>query len=360
MGTDRARIKHKIGMPPGSLVYTGKSRSTRPLITLFEFGHEGHTERKIDDIKEFVGKSEGGGVRWINVDGLNDTALLERIGKEFDIHPLVIEDVLNTSQRPKTEHHESYIFIVLRMIYPSKDGGEVESEQVSIILGDGYILSFQERRGDVFDPIRDRIRTGKGRVRSMGSDYLAYCLMDSIVDNYFLVIENLGERVESIEDDVIERPDRGTVQAIHKLKRQLISMRRSTWPLRESVSSIYRESSGMVKDETKLYFRDLYDHTIQVIDSIESHRDITSSMLDIYLSSVSNRMNEVMKVLTIIATIFIPLTFITGIYGMNFDPDYSPFNMPELRWYFGYPFALTLMAAIPLVMLIYFRKRKWI
>ncbi|MDG6224578.1 MAG: magnesium/cobalt transporter CorA [Candidatus Thermoplasmatota archaeon] len=357
---EKARTKHKIGMPPGSLVYTGRSRSDRPVITLFEYGPEGYSERKMADIGECAREAKADGVRWINIDGLNDTSLLERIGREFGIHPLVIEDVLNTSQRPKTEHHESHIFIVLRMIYPSKDGGEVESEQVSIILGEGYILSFQERRGDVFDPIRDRIRTGKGRVRSLGSDYLAYCLMDSIVDSYFLVIENLGEKVESIEDEVIERPERGTVQAIHELKRQLITMRRSTWPLRESVSSLYRESSGMVKDETKLYFRDLYDHTIQVIDSIESHRDITSSMLDIYLSSVSNRMNEVMKVLTIIATIFIPLTFIAGIYGMNFDPDYSPFNMPELRWYFGYPLALTLMAAIPLVMLIYFRKRKWI
>jgi len=293
------------------------------------------------------------GVTWIDIDGVHQSDLLDSVGKHANLHPLVMEDIHNTYQRPKVEDYEDYLYIVLKMISWNEETKEVQAEQVSLILGKNYVISFKEDPGDIFDPVRLRLREGKGRIRKMGADYLAYALLDQVVDNYFLVLENLGEQIEDLEEELITNPDASTLQTIHHLKRELIYLRKSVWPLREAISSLERGESPLFQPETLVYLRDVYDHTIQVIDTIETFRDMVSGMLDIYLSSVSNRMNEVMKVLTIIATIFIPLTFIAGVYGMNFV------NMPELQWRWGYFLIWGVMVAVAVGMVIYFKKRGW-
>jgi magnesium transporter len=279
---------------------------------------------------------------------------VEKIGTHFGIHPLIMEDILHTGQRPKGEDLGDYLFIVLKMIYHDEEKDEVIGEQLSLILGPNYVISFQEREGDVFNPIRERIRNAKGRIRKAGADYLAYVLVDAIVDHYFAILEELGGTIESLEEELVTNPRPETLQTIHTLKRELIFLRKSVWPLREVISGLEREESPLITEPTGIYLRDVYDHTIQVIDTIETYRDMVSGMLDIYLSSLSNRMNEVMKVLTMIATIFIPLTFIAGIYGMNFK------FMPELEWHWGYPMALVVMLLIVGSMFIYFRRKKWL
>ncbi len=273
------------------------------------------------------------------------------------LHPLVVEDILNSEQRPKVEEFEEYIFITLKMFFLSHK--QMIAQQFNIVLGKGYILTFQRHPNNVFDDVMKRIKSGKGRIRTMDSDYLVYRLIDAVIDTYFNVIEKVGDMVEAIEDRLVEDPDESILYDVHSLKRDMIYLRRSIWPMREVVGSLSRDRSSMINTETEIFFRDIYDHTIQVIDMIETFRDMLSGMLDLYLSSLSNRMNEVMKVLTIIATIFIPLTFIAGIYGMNFDPDASPLNMPELNWIYGYPVTLIGMLIISLIMLFYFRRKKW-
>jgi len=294
---------------------------------------------------------------WINVVGVHRPEVIEKIGSCFDLHPLVLEDIVHTEQRPKMEDFDDYVFIILKMLASvEKDDGEEEirSEQVSLIVGRGFVISFQETDGDVFDPVRDRIRMTKGKMRRMGADYLAYALIDAVVDNYFLILEDVGEDLEALEDELIRNPAPDTSQQIHEMKRDMIFLRKSVWPLREVISRLARGESEIFEESTEIYLRDVYDHTVQVIDTIETFRDILSEMLDIYLSSISNRMNEVMKVLTIIATIFIPLTLVAGIYGMNFE------YMPELRWHWGYPAVLLFMLFVGLVMVFYFRKKGWL
>jgi magnesium transporter len=286
--------------------------------------------------------------------------IIEKIGKNFNLHPLLLEDILNTGQRPKAEDFEDHIFIVSKMLYFEETESEIISEQLSVIIGANFVISFQERHGDVFNAVRERIRNGKGRIRKMGSDYLAYALLDAVVDHYFLILEKLGEKIEGLEEDLLTNPTTETMQSIHNLKREMIFLRKSVWPLREVVNSLEKGESKLIKKSTKIYLRDVYDHTIQVMDSVESFRDVLSGMLDLYLSVISNKMNEVMKVLTIIATIFIPLTFIAGIYGMNFNPEASPFNMPELNWHFGYPAVWLVMILIGLTMLGFFKNKKWL
>ena len=293
-------------------------------------------------------------VTWINIDGLHSIETIEKIGKHFELHPLILEDILNTGQRPKCEDYEKCLFMVLKMLRYNDEDNSVRSEQVSLVLGQNFVISFQEAVGDVFEQVRDRIRNAKGRIRKMAADYLAYTLIDSIVDNYFLILERIGEQIESMEEELIAKPSDKTVRMIHSLKRELIFLRKSVWPLRELINSLQKTESSLITDSTEPYLRDVYDHTIQVIDTIESFRDMVSGMLDIYLSSISNQMNAVMKVLTIIATIFIPLTFIAGIYGMNFK------YMPELEWRWGYGLVLLVMIAIAVIMLIYFRRKKWL
>lgn len=291
-------------------------------------------------------------VTWVDVDGVHDTEVLQGLAECFDLHPLVLEDIVNTTQRPKLEDYGEYIYLVARMLRWEED--DLTIEQVSIVLGPTFVLSFQEQHGDVFDPMRDRLRKGVSRARGLGPDYLAYWLIDVLVDNYFLVLEKIGDRVEMLEEEVVAEPTTETLRAIHELKREILFLRQSVWPLREVISNLQRGELGLVTSTTTIYLRDLYDHTIQVIDAVESLRDTTASMLDIYLSTQSNRMNEIMKVLTIIATIFMPLTFIAGIYGMNFAA------MPELHHPWGYPVVLLVMAGLAGSMAYYFRRKGWL
>ena len=345
----------KAGLPPGTLVHIGDKKSDLTRVTLFDYNEQGLEEKEITEAEECALFKDKSTVTWINVAGLHQVEVLEKLNECFGLHPLVLEDILNTDQRPKMEDFGDYLFIVLKTLFLNDDlKEEVGSEQVSLILGPNFVLSFQERGGGLFDPIQERIRNGKGRVRKMGPDYLVHAILDTIIDHYFVVLEKLGERIEFLEEELVSRPTPVTLGEMHRLKREMIFLRKAVWPLREVIGSLERGESSLIQESTVIYLRDIYDHTIQVIDNIETYRDMLSGMLDIYLSSISNRMNEIMKVLTIIATIFIPLTFIVGLYGMNFK------NMPELEWRWGYPLVLFLMLAVAVFMLFYFRRKKWI
>ncbi len=354
------KISKKTGLPPGTPVFVGEKKVEKVRITVIDYDGETFEERVVDSIEDCFQYKERPSVTWINIDGLHEISITEKIGKCFGLHPLILEDITNTQQRTKMDVLDEYIFIVMKMHSYHGEAEGIRSEQISIVLGENFLLTFQERYGDVFDSVRNRLRNGKGRIRKCGADYLAYALVDSIVDNYFKVLESVGEVIESMEEELVSNPTPETLQKIHFLKREMIFLRKSVWPLREIIGNLEREESDLIDESTNIYLRDLYDHTIQVIDTVETFRDMISGMLDIYLSSVSNRMNEIMKVLTIFAAIFIPLTFIAGIYGMNFDPGRSPLNMPELGWHYGYPFALGLMAVVGIAMLIYFRRKKWL
>lgn len=344
----------KSGLPPGTLVHIGERKTEEVKIAVIDYDEKGFQEMETKTIEECFLFKDKPTVTWINVDGLHNIEIIQKLGDCYGFHPLVLEDVLNTNQRPKMEDYGDYMYIVLKMLHNGKSP-ETVIEQISLILGQNFVISFQEGiEGDVFNSIRERIRSGKGRIRSMGADYLAYSLIDAIVDNYFVVLEKMGEQVEDLEDDLVVNPVTRTLQEIHKLKREMIFLRKAVWPLREVISAVEREESQLVKDSTKIYLRDVYDHTIQVIDSIETSRDMLSGMLDIYLSSMSNRMNEIMKFLTIIGTIFIPLTFIVGVYGMNFE------FMPELKWKWGYFILWSIMLGIGISMVLYFNKKKWL
>src|SRR4030043_814818 len=344
----------KAGLPPGTLVHIGERKAKDLKITLIDYDEVHFQEREIEKIEEFFVFKDLQTVTWINVDGLHQVEILEKLGECYGFHPLMLEDILNTDQRPKMEDYGDYIYIVLKMLSQSNKNNGIMTEQISLIMGSNFVISFQETEGDIFDPIRERIRNGKGRIRKMMADYLAYSLLDSIVDNYFIIMEKLGEKIEFLEEELVTRPTTETLKTIHQLKREMIFLRRAVWPLREVVSGLERGESSLMKESTRIYLRDVYDHTIQVIDTIETFRDMVSGMLDIYLSSISNRMNAVMKVLTIIATIFMPLTFIAGIYGMNFK------YMPELDWRWGYPVIWLVIVLIGASMVIYFKKKKWI
>ena len=347
------RHSKKAGLPPGTLVYVGEKRVETAAISVIDYNEAEFNEgvvAKPSDCRQYLTRDS---VTWINVTGLQDTGLLEKIGGVFSIHSLVLEDILNTGQRPKLQDHDDYLFMTLKMLYRGQGNGEIVAEQVSLILGRNYVLTFQEIEGDVFDIIRDRIRTAKGRIRKMGCDYLAYSLLDAIVDNYFFVLEDLGDKIESVQEKAIERPDPETLQHIHKLKREMVFMRKNLWPLRELVGGLDKSESELVGNALKPYLRDVYEHTMQVIDNVELLRDTLSGSLDTYVTMVSNRMNEVMKVLTVIATIFIPLTFIAGVYGMNFE------HMPELKWRLGYAAVWGVMICAGIGMAIFFKRRKW-
>jgi magnesium transporter len=353
MPRNRHRRSRKAGLPPGSLIHVGEVKAERTKITVIDYDEQDFKEKGAETAEECFAFRDTATVTWINVDGVHDGEVIGKLGSCFGVHPLILEDIMSTGQRPKMEDMGSYIYIVVRMLSFQDRKREVQSEQVSLILGPNFVISFQESVGDVFDSVRERIREGKGRVRKMGPDYLAYALIDAIIDNYFLVLEKLGEKVEEIEEELVSDPGRKTLQEIHVLKREMIYLRKSVWPLREVISGMTRSESKLVSESTGIFLRDVYDHTVQVIDTVETYRDMLSGMLDINLSSISNRMNEVMKVLTIIATIFIPLTFIAGIYGMNFK------FMPELEWRWGYFIVLGVMAGLAVWMLIYFKRKKW-
>jgi len=344
----------KTGLPPGTLVYIGEKKVASPRITYLDYNHSSFREEQVSRVEDCFAFKATPTVTWINIDGLHDVELIESLGKHFEVHPLVLEDILNTGQRPKFDDFENYLFVVLKMLSPSQNNQAIETEQVSLVVGSNCVITFQERLGDVFQSVRERIRNGKGRIRKMGADYLAYALVDAIVDSYFAILEGMGDTIETMEDELIGDPSEQTLKRIYALKREMISLRRSIWPLREVISGFQRSESTLVQETTGVYLRDVYDHTIQVIDTVEAFRDMVSGMLDTYLSSLSNRMNNVMKVLTIIATLFIPLTFVAGIYGMNFK------HMPELRWKWGYAAVWLVMIAITAGLLVYFRRKKWI
>jgi magnesium transporter len=324
-------------------------------ITLINYDISGIREIEVKGVEECFVFKESPSVTWINIDGLHQMDVLEKLGACYGFHPLVLEDILS-DQRPKVEDYDDYIFMVLKMLYYNDEDGEgsVSSDQISLILGPNYVVSFKEKDADIFRPLRDRLKTGKGRIRRLGADYLAYSIIDVVVDHYFAILEKLGEKFEDLEDQIVTNPEPASLSTIYNLKRDMLFLRKSVWPLREAISTLQRLDSPLVSESTKIYLRDIYDHTIQVIENVETFRDMSASLLETYLSSLSNRLNEVMKVLTVISTIFIPLTFIVGLYGMNFK------YMPELDSPWGYPTVIILMAVVVAVMLTYFRRKRWV
>ncbi len=344
----------KSGLLPGTLVYIGNKVKEKVRIHVIDYSEKAVREKEIKDFKECSPFKKTPTTTWINVDGIHRIGIMTELGESFELHPLVMEDILNTDQRPKLEDFDKYIYIVLKSIDYDNKKNRITTGQISIIFGSNFVISFQEEPGDNFDQIRNRIRNNKGKIRKLGPDYLAYSLMDAIIDNYFVVLEKVGERIEKLEDELVTNPNHDTMQRLHNLKREMLFLRKAVWPLREVINTFERGDSHLVQETTKVYLRDVYDHTIEVMDTIETFRDMLSGMIDVYLSSLSYKMNEVMKVLTIIATIFIPLTFIVGLYGMNFK------YMPELESTWGYPGVLIAMAVIVVFMLYFFRKKKWI
>jgi magnesium transporter len=344
----------KAGLPPGTLIHIGERKTEEVKITIMNYDETQLQEEEAKTFDECFPYKNRPTVTWINVDGIHQVETLEKLGECFGVHPLTLEDILNTDQRPKMEDFGDYMYIVLKMFTRNDQNDEIVTEQISLILGENFVLSFQENVGDVFDPVRARIRCGKGRLRKMAADYLLYSLLDAIVDNYFIILENFGDQIEFIEERLIVNPAQETLKIIHKLKREMLFLRKSVWPLREVINGMERGESSLIKGTTKIYLRDVYDHNIQIIDTIETLREMLSGMLDIYLTIISNRLNAVMKVLTIIATIFMPLTFLAGIYGMNFK------YMPELEWKWGYFLILFVMFGIGISMLFYFKKKKWL
>lgn len=355
MAKNRIKKQHKkIGKSPGSMIYTGEKSTKKLFIEVFDYNVEKCTERELPSIEHAFDYKSSDSVTWININGLNHVDSIEKLGNHYNLHPLVLEDIVSISQRPKIDEYEDYLFVVLKMLYHDKDD-KVLFEQVSFVLGKNYVFSFQESEGDVFDTVRERIRHGKGRVRTMQSDYLLYILMDAIVDNYFTIIETLGDKIEDFETDIFNGNVNNSINKdIQDLKREILKIRRSIYPLREVISRIDKHESSLIQKRTKTFYRDIYDHLIQVTENIDIYREMIWSLMDMYMTTISNKMNEVMKVLTIMASIFIPLTFIAGVYGMNFD------HIPELHYEYAYPIFWGIMIIIFLGMLYYFKRKKWL
>ncbi|MEP6887010.1 MAG: magnesium/cobalt transporter CorA [Nitrospirales bacterium] len=353
MATRTPRSK-KAGLPPGTLIHIGEQRVPTTRLSLIEYSEGSLNEQELKNLSDWRPALEENKVIWLDVGGIHQVGLIEQIGSYFNLHPLVLEDIVNSEQRPKVDDYDEYLYVVLKMLYPHGDKGEIMAEQVSIVLGRNYILTFQENGKDCFNGIRIRIRNDKGKIRKCVADYLLYALVDAIVDHYFVVLEKLGEQIEAAEDQLVVNSDAIGLGRIHVLKKEILYLRRVIWPVREVVNGLLREEDGLIDPSTKVYLRDVYDHTVQILETIEMYRDRTGGMVDFYISSTSQRMTAVMKVLTIITTIFMPLTFIAGVYGMNFE------HMPELKWRLGYPLILTIMTGIGIGMTFYFRRKKWL
>lgn len=345
---------NKVGQPPGVLIYTGKYPKGAVKVTAFGYGEKTFEERAINSLEDLVSYHENNATIWVNVDGLQDVSLIEKICTYFKVHPLIMEDILHPEQRPKVEEGEGYVYVVLKMLNYEEKEQIVHFEQVSLVLGSNFILSFQEKPGDTFDSVRNRLRTSSGKIRKNGADYLMYALIDTIVDHYFIVLEKAGDILEDVEEELLMNSSRSTLHTLYALKREMLSIRRVVWPLREVIYKLEREEFKLIKKSTHPYLRDVYDHIIQVIDTVETIRDMLASMFDLYQSILGNRMNGIMKVLTIISTIFIPLTFIAGVYGMNFR------YMPELDWKYGYPAVWGLMLLTVVGMFIFFKRKNWL
>jgi magnesium transporter len=352
MAKRRKNNKNDIGLPPGTLVYNGKVTSERVKITLIEYNETEYFEREFYDLSECMNHVKNGMVKWMNVEGIHKTELIEAIGKHYDIHALTLEDIVHIDQRSKFEEYEHYALGVMKMI---TFDGHIHAEQLSLILVGETVLSFQEPfGGDAFDIIRTRLRQAKGRVRKLRADYLFYALIDAVVDSYFSVIEKIGDAVEEIEEEIMNNENKSSLKKLYELKRELIFLRKQVWPMRDMINSMMRSESDFISKDTHIFLRDLLDHSTRIIDTVETYRDLLSGIMDVYLSNASNRMNEVMKVLTIVSSIFIPATFIVGVYGMNFD------FMPELREHYGYPIVWTIMLSIMIGQLIFFKRKKWL
>ena len=349
------KMSKKQGLPPGTLVFDvdDKEQIVESTISLLDYNEENVSEKILNNIGEAGDLKASQTVSWINITGIQQVAVIEQVGKVFDIHNLVLEDIVNTSHRPKFEDFGDYIFVVLKM--PEIDNNhKISGRQVSLLCGTNWVVSFCEQPSDVFDGVINRIKTGIWRIRKRGADYLTYALIDSVVDKNYRLLHSIGEDIEELEEELLDNPDNATLAKIHGLRKQVMNIQRICWSLREMLHGIIQSESELIEERTYPFFRDVLDHIVQIIDTVETYRDILKGMLDLYLSSSSNRMNEVMKVLTIMASIFIPLTFIAGIYGMNFQ------FMPELSWHYGYFGALIVMLAAGMGMLVYFRVKGWL
>jgi len=345
------------GTAPATLVVPPEYQGQQPVVTLIEYDAHSIEERKIETMDELLPCLDNDKVSWINVDGLGDPEFFQRLGRQFRIHPLALEDLFNIGQRPKIDEYDRQLFIVLDMAYENKKE-EVVFEQVCIVLAENFVITIQEDPGDVFDPVRQRLRDGGGNARFMKADYLAYALIDSVIDQYFPIVESLGESMDDLQETLLDQPTRERLRDLHEFKRLIARIRRAVWPQREVLGRLMRDETGLVAARTKPFFRDCYDHTVIMVDILETFREAARNIMDVYLSSINIRTNEIMRVLTVISSIFIPLTFIAGVYGMNFDPKLSPFNMPELEWTFGYPFAICLMLAVAIGMIVFFKRKK--
>lgn len=345
------------GSMPGTLSIGDDA--SHPIMVLIDYKDDTAIKVQLETPEACLPYLDSESVSWIDVQGLGCESVLQRLGQVFSLHPLVLEDIVNVPQRPKVEEYPEQLLIIARMVSLREQGGFI-AEQVSFILSRHYLLTVQEEpEYDSFEPIRDRIHTSKGNIRRRNVDYLAYALLDSVIDGFFPVLEAYGEKIEELEDEVVANPTHQTLENIHTLKRDLLTLRRAIWPQRDAINSLIRDGSDLISDEVRIYLRDCYDHAVQVLDMVETYRELASSLMDVYLSSVSNKMNEIMKLLTVISSIFIPLTFVAGIYGMNFNTEKSPFNMPELNWYLGYPLCWALMLTIASCMVYFFWSRGW-
>ncbi|MBN4006669.1 magnesium/cobalt transporter CorA [Nostoc sp. LPT] len=350
---------HQPGTIPGTIFIDADAPP--PVIFLIDYNQTNFIRKQIETPEECVPYLEAESISWVDVQGLGSQDILQRLGKVFKLHPLVLEDVVNVPERPKTEDYEDQLLFIARMVVPKERTCGFYSEQVSLILGKNYLLTVQEEpEHDCFEGVRSRIEKNKGLIRKQGADYLAYALLDAIIDGFFPVLELYGERIEELEEEVIVRPTPQTLQNIYQIRRELLQLRRAIWPQRDAINSLIRDDPDLICEEVRIYLRDCYDHTVQVMDMVETYRELASGLMDVYLSAVSNKMNEIMKVLTIVSTIFIPLTFIAGIYGMNFNTEKSPYNMPELNWYWGYPLCWAVMLAIAFSLLFFFWRRGWL
>lgn len=347
-------LSKKTGLPPGTAVFVGEQKADEVKITVIDYNKDRIEVQTVGSVEDCFPYKDRPTVTWINVDGMHDADVVERLGQHYGLHPLMIEDILNTRQRLKVDIFDEYLLVVLKMPWYDDATEEINIEQVSIILGRNFVLTFQEQEGDVFENIRSRISHNKGHLRKTGADYLAYALMDAIVDGYFAILDHFGEEIEELDDAITKEPDPEILRTIHALKRDLIVFRKTVSPLRNMMHELSYQESPLIQQSTSIYLRDLYDHVIQVIEATETFRDMMSGLHDVYLSSVSNKMNEIMQFLTIVGTIFIPLTFIAGIYGMNFDV------IPELHWRWGYFAVLGLMLCVGLGLLFYFKKKRWL
>ncbi len=351
-----SKLLPKTGKPastPGTIKYLGKKREAPVKMHILDYNETNFTEKEISSIAESLPFKESPSVTWLNITGVHDEKIIHEIGEKFNIHPLVLEDIANTTQRPKIEEYDNYLFVIVKMAYFKEETKEIVFEQVSIIIGKDYLISLQEKEGDILEGLRERIRNSKGKIRKLGSDYLLYGIIDAIVDHYFSVLEYIGEEIENMEGGLMKSANQELLNKIYVLKQELVFLRKSIWPMREVISILQRAEHELINQDTSIYLRDVYDHTIQVVETVETFRDMTSGMLDLYLSTVSNKMNEVMKVLTIFAAIFIPLTFIAGVYGMNFE------FMPELKLRIAYPIWWVAVIILTVGMIIYFKKKKW-